>query len=202
MWRRKTIVLSGILTGTLLLGGAAWAARSGSVATGYSFPTSTEMLNWMGQTFGPTMAQRMWSYCDNFFSTNHSTSTNTAPAKSSASSTGDASIGETLWTAKQCNSCHGANGGGPTPTWAQMAQAYPTADALSTFIQENMPLTAPGTLSASQAAALTAYIEQQTGLASGTTKQGNPGSAPDVGSTMPPSRGWGPGWMMRQWGGR
>lgn len=53
---------------------------------------------------------------------------------------------------------------GPALNTSVVTQTFTTQASLAAFIQQNMPLSNPGSLSASQAAELAAYVET---LASG-----------------------------------
>lgn len=68
------------------------------------------------------------------------------------------SRGQSLFNA-QCVSCHGANGaGGSAPSLKGTPSKYSTQAALASYIQANMPLTNPHSLSSSQASDLAAYL--------------------------------------------
>ncbi|MCL6595086.1 MAG: c-type cytochrome [Firmicutes bacterium] len=76
-----------------------------------------------------------------------------------------AAQGARLYTAHACGSCHGPQGAGTSAAPAlngtgqvPVLTTYPTPQALATFIHHNMPLTRPGSLTASEADALAAYI--------------------------------------------
>lgn len=76
-----------------------------------------------------------------------------------------AAQGATLYTASKCASCHGPQGSGTSSAPAlngtgsvPVTTTYPTPEAMATFIHQNMPLTNPGSLTASQADELAAYI--------------------------------------------
>jgi cytochrome c len=92
--------------------------------------------------------------------------------------------------ASACASCHGANGEGKPPAYPQLVGGpkstfdfadnpkiprtignyWPYATTLFDYIRRAMPLTAPGSLSADQTYAVTAYLLNKEGLvASGTS---------------------------------
>ena len=85
--------------------------------------------------------------------------------------------------AAQCASCHGANGEGKPPAYPQLVGGpkttdfasdfkipktignyWPYATTLYDYIRRAMPLTAPGTLTADQTYAVTAYLLNREGI--------------------------------------
>ena len=81
---------------------------------------------------------------------------------------GDVARGEALFTAKTCATCHGAMGAGvgPIPAlWGPKSYSVGASMArlerAASFIQHNMPQSAPGTLTAQEAFDLSAYINSQ-----------------------------------------
>lgn len=70
--------------------------------------------------------------------------------------------GSTLYSA-ECAICHGlgGNGGGGAPALddGQVVRQYPTPQQLAHFIRSNMPATAPGTLTETEARSLALYVE-------------------------------------------
>jgi mono/diheme cytochrome c family protein len=76
--------------------------------------------------------------------------------------------------ADKCSACHGQNlegVSGPPLSGAQFMQAWSskTADDLYSFIQNNMPMDAPSSLSADDYLAVLALIMQKNGFPSGDT---------------------------------
>lgn len=78
---------------------------------------------------------------------------------------GDVARGEALFTAKTCSICHGATGEGvgPVPAlWGPKSYSVGASmtrlERAASFIQHNMPQSAPGTLTAQEAFDLSAYI--------------------------------------------
>ena len=78
--------------------------------------------------------------------------------------------------AANCSTCHASNlsgGSGPalsgTAFKKSVAANYPTAVALYSFIEKQMPLNAPGSLSAQNYLAVTAYVLQKNGFAAGSS---------------------------------
>jgi mono/diheme cytochrome c family protein len=76
-----------------------------------------------------------------------------------------APAGATLYRTQGCGGCHGPQGQGTSAAPAlngtssvPVLSTYPTPQSLATFIHHNMPLTHPGTLTATQADELAAYI--------------------------------------------
>ena len=81
---------------------------------------------------------------------------------------GDVARGEALFTAKTCATCHGATGDGvgPIPAlWGPKSYSVGASmtrlERAASFIQHNMPQSAPGTLTAQEAFDLSAYINSQ-----------------------------------------
>ncbi|WP_053960510.1 c-type cytochrome [Sulfobacillus thermosulfidooxidans] len=66
--------------------------------------------------------------------------------------------------ANLCATCHGpggdGSGGAPNLSDGHVLQKYPTSQALSTFIQQRMPATAPGTLNPDETRDLVLYIQR------------------------------------------
>lgn len=78
---------------------------------------------------------------------------------------GDVARGDSLFTAKTCVTCHGANGAGNGPipalwgpTSYSVGASMARLERAASFIQHNMPQTAPGSLTAQEAFDLSAYI--------------------------------------------
>lgn len=78
---------------------------------------------------------------------------------------GDVARGEALYTAKLCVTCHGPQGAGNgpiPPLWGPKSYSVGASMArherAASFIQHNMPQTAPGSLSAQEAFDLSAFI--------------------------------------------
>jgi mono/diheme cytochrome c family protein len=68
--------------------------------------------------------------------------------------------------AQSCAQCHGATmqgGAGPALKSAALTKKYAKSSDLYSFISKQMPLGAPGSLSATQYQAVTAYVLQQNG---------------------------------------
>jgi cytochrome c len=92
-----------------------------------------------------------------------------------------AAQGARLYTARACASCHGPQGAGTSAAPAlngtgqvPVLTTYPTPEALATFIHHNMPLTRPGSLTASEADALAAYIYYTLNRAAAPAGSGRP----------------------------
>lgn len=73
--------------------------------------------------------------------------------------------GASLFRSEGCTSCHGPQGSGTSAAPAlngtgsvPILSTYPTPASLATFIHANMPLTNPGSLTATQADELAAYV--------------------------------------------
>lgn|GEM_PF-7036711 len=76
-----------------------------------------------------------------------------------------AAQGKSLYTALSCYTCHGPQGAGSSAAPAlngtgtvPVLSTYSSPETLATFIHVNMPLTRPGSVTATQADALAAYI--------------------------------------------
>jgi len=97
-----------------------------------------------------------------------STGSSTSSTKSgTGGTTSTATSAAAKLYATTCAVCHGAQGQGkvgPALNTSLVTQTFTTQASLAAFIQQNMPLSNPGSLSASQAAELAAYVET---LASG-----------------------------------
>jgi ubiquinol-cytochrome c reductase cytochrome c subunit len=85
-----------------------------------------------------------------------------APPDPSAGPLSEVATGVAIFRA-QCMTCHGpagdGAGGAPALDTAGLARQYPTRRALATFIMQNMPATAPDSLTPGEARAVAAYIE-------------------------------------------
>lgn len=80
------------------------------------------------------------------------------PVAASAPVTSSGTSGQTIFAA-QCASCHGNNGiGGSAPALKGISTQYASQSALAGFLQKNMPLSNPGSLSASQSSELATYL--------------------------------------------
>lgn len=86
------------------------------------------------------------------------TTTAPTPAPAPAPAASPVSSGQTLYAA-QCQSCHGSNAaGGSAPSLKGTPSKYGSQSALSSYIQANMPLTSPHSLSSTDANNLAAYL--------------------------------------------
>ena len=104
---------------------------------------------------------------------------------------GDAGTGASVYSTS-CASCHGANlkgNSGPTLLGASIRSGYKTPIALHDFIKAQMPLNAPGSLSAKQYNDVTAFLLAKNSLAATSGKtEGSHLSAEIIRSAAPSTK--------------